>query len=158
MLVSSHIKNKIIIGLVDDNVATIPASAFFNAINNKLIPNAMPKKPLIKDLIIIEKFIEIGDVKYLDLEVYKDMAIKELTKIKDQAFLKWNLVDCLVLHRYGKLEVNEKIVLVVCLSEHRKDSFESCKFIMDYLKKNAPFWKKEFYKNGSSWLENSSQY
>ena len=57
-----------------------------------------------------------------------------------------------------KLEVNEKIVLVVCLSEHRKDSFESCKFIMDYLKKNAPFWKKEFYKNGSSWLENSSQY
>ena len=98
------------------------------------------------------------DVKYSDLEVYKDMAIKELTKIKDQAFLKWNLVDCLVLHRYGKLEVNEKIVLVVCLSEHRKDSFESCKFIMDYLKKNAPFWKKEFYKNGSSWLENSSQY
>ena len=98
------------------------------------------------------------DVKYLNLEVYKDMAIKELTKIKDQAFLKWNLVDCLVLHRYGKLEVNEKIVLVVCLSEHRKDSFESCKFIMDYLKKNAPFWKKEFYKNGSSWLENSSQY
>ena len=98
------------------------------------------------------------DVKYLDLEVYKDMAIKELTKIKDQAFLKWNLVDCLVLHRYGKLEVNEKIVLVVCLSEHRKDSFESCKFIMDYLKKNAPFWKKEFYKNSSSWLENSSQY
>lgn len=98
------------------------------------------------------------DVKYLDLEVYKDMAIKELTKIKDQAFLKWNLVDCLVLHRYGKLEVNEKIVLVVCLSEHRKDSFESCKFIMDYLKKNAPFWKKEFYKNGSNWLENSSQY
>ena len=96
------------------------------------------------------------DVKYLNLEVYKDMAIKELTKIKDQAFLKWNLVDCLVLHRYGKLEVNEKIVLVVCLSEHRKDSFESCKFIMDYLKKNAPFWKKEFYKNGSSWLENSS--
>ena len=98
------------------------------------------------------------DVKYLDLEVYKDMAIKELTKIKDQAFLKWNLVDCLVLHRYGKLEVNEKIVLVVCLSEHRKDSFESCKFIMDYLKKNAPFWKKEFYNNGFSWLENSSQY
>ena len=96
------------------------------------------------------------DVKYLNLEVYKDMAIKELTKIKDEAFLKWNLVDCLVLHRYGKLEVNEKIVLVVCLSEHRKDSFESCKFIMDYLKKNAPFWKKEFYKNGSSWLENFS--
>ena len=96
------------------------------------------------------------DVKYLDLEVYKDMAIKELTKIKDQAFLKWNLVDCLVLHRYGKLEVNEKIVLVVCLSEHRKDSFESCKFIMDYLKKNAPFWKKEFYDSGSDWLKNTN--
>ena len=96
------------------------------------------------------------DVKYLDLEVYKDMAIKELTKIKDQAFLKWNLVDCLVLHRYGKLEVNEKIVLVVCLSEHRKDSFESCNFIMDYLKKDAPFWKNEFYDKKNEWLINYS--
>ena len=96
------------------------------------------------------------DVKYLDLEVYKEMAIKELSKIKDQAFKKWKLVDCLIIHRYGKLYVNEKIVLVVCFSEHRNNSFDACKFIMDYLKKDAPFWKKEFYTKGSDWLENTN--
>jgi Molybdopterin converting factor, large subunit len=96
------------------------------------------------------------DVKYLDLEVYKEMAIKELSKIKDQAVKKWNLIDCLIIHRYGKLFVNDKIVLVVCYSEHRNSSFEACKFIMDYLKKDAPFWKKEFYNEGSSWLQNTN--
>tara|TARA_B100001769_G_C21987953_1_gene531045 strand:- start:495 stop:911 length:417 start_codon:yes stop_codon:yes gene_type:complete len=96
------------------------------------------------------------DVNYLDLEVYKEMAIKELSKIKDQAVIKWGLIDCLIIHRYGKLFINDKIVLVVCFSEHRNNSFEACKFIMDYLKKDAPFWKKEFYKEGSSWLQNTN--
>ncbi len=94
------------------------------------------------------------DVKYLNLEVYKEMAIKELSKIKNQALRKWGLIDCLIIHRYGKLYVNEKIVLIACFSEHRNDSFESSKFIMDYLKKDAPFWKKEYYIEGSSWLQN----
>ena len=96
------------------------------------------------------------DVKYLDLEVYKEMAIKGLSKIRDLAMKELGLTDCLVIHRYGKLYVNDKIVLVVCFSEHRTKSFEGCKFIMDYLKKNAPFWKKEFYNKGSSWLQNPS--
>ena len=96
------------------------------------------------------------DVKYLELEVYQEMAIKELSKIREESIKKWDLIDCLVIHRYGKLYVNEKIVLVVCFSEHRNSSFEACKFIMDYLKKNAPFWKKEFYSKGSDWLQNSN--
>jgi len=96
------------------------------------------------------------DVKYLELEVYQEMAIKELSKIREESIKKWDLIDCLVIHRYGKLYVNEKIVLVVCFSEHRNSSFEACKFIMDYLKKNAPFWKKEFYSKGSNWLQNSN--
>ena len=95
------------------------------------------------------------DVKYLELEVYKEMAFKELSKIENNATKKWNLIDTLIIHRYGKLIVNEKIVLVCCFSHHRKNSFEACKFIMDYLKKDAPFWKKEFYNEGSDWLENS---
>ena len=96
------------------------------------------------------------NVKYINLEVYKDMAIKELSKIREESIKKWDLIDCLVIHRYGKLYVNEKIVLVVCFSEHRNSSFEACKFIMDYLKKTAPFWKKEFYSKGSDWLQNSN--
>ena len=96
------------------------------------------------------------DVKYIELEVYEKMAIKELSKIKDNAINKFDLVDCLIVHRYGKLFVNDRIVLVVCFSEHRNNSFEACKFIMDYLKRDVPFWKKEIYFKGSDWLENTS--
>tara|TARA_B100000579_G_C22834114_1_gene857642 strand:- start:214 stop:639 length:426 start_codon:yes stop_codon:yes gene_type:complete len=94
-------------------------------------------------------------VKSIELEVYEKMAIKTLDKICNKAKNKWKLIDTLIIHRYGKIYVDEKIVLVATFSKHRKDSFQACKFIMDYLKKDAPFWKKENYKNNSSWLKNS---
>ena len=81
---------------------------------------------------------------------------KRFEKIINKASLKWKLEDSLIIHRYGKLEVNSKIVLVACFSKHRKDSFESCNFIMDYLKKEAPFWKNEFYADKNEWLINSN--
>ncbi len=96
------------------------------------------------------------DVKFIELEVYNEMAVKELSKIKNNAIKKWSLIDCLIIHRYGKLFVSDKIVLVACFSEHRVSSFKACKYIMDYLKKDAPFWKKEYYKLGSDWLKNTS--
>ena len=95
-------------------------------------------------------------VQSINLEVYKDMAYKQLEKIITKARSKWNLIDCLIIHRYGKLDVNSKIVLVSSFSEHRKDSFESCNFIMDYLKKDAPFWKNEYYFSNNKWLINSN--
>lgn len=96
------------------------------------------------------------DVKSIDLEVYNEMAIKELSKIKNLAIEKWRLTDCLIIHRYGKLDIGEKIVLVACFSEHRQNGMEACMYIMDYLKKDAPFWKKEFYHEGYSWLNNTN--
>ena len=91
----------------------------------------------------------------IDLEVYKDMAYKSLKIICLKAKKKWNLIDTLIIHRFGKLSVNEKIVLVATFSNHRNDSFESCNYIMNYLKKDAPFWKKEFYNDSYKWLENT---
>ena len=96
------------------------------------------------------------DVKYLNLEVYEEMAFKELLKIENKATKNWDLIDTLIIHRYGKLNINEKIVLVSCFSQHRKDSFDACEFIMDYLKKDAPFWKNEFYYKNDEWLQNSN--
>ena len=95
-------------------------------------------------------------VKSINLEVYEKMAYKQFKKIIDEAVSKWCLIDCLIIHRYGKLKVNNKIVLVTCFSEHRKDSFESCNFIMDYLKKDATFWKNETYDKTNEWLINSN--
>ena len=91
----------------------------------------------------------------IDLEVYKDMAYKALKMICLKAQKKWNLIDTLIIHRFGKLSVNEKIVLVATFSNHRNDSFKACNYIMNYLKKEAPFWKKEFYNDNYRWLENT---
>ena len=65
-------------------------------------------------------------------------------------------MEVLIIHRYGELKIGEKIVLVATFSQHRHDSMEACNFIMDFLKKEAPFWKKENYDNGYSWLENTN--
>ena len=91
-------------------------------------------------------------VRAIDLEVYITMAKKKLNQICKHAKKKWPLLDVLIIHRYGKLSVNDKIVLVATFAKHRKQSFDSCNYIMDYLKKDAPFWKKEFYNNKSEWL------
>ena len=88
----------------------------------------------------------------IDLEVYRDMAINSLEKICTDAKKKWGLIDSLIIHRYGQLEINEKIVLVATFSMHRRDSIASCNYIIDFLKKDAPFWKKEFNNENFNWL------
>ena len=95
-------------------------------------------------------------VRSIYLEVYPKMAKKELLKIINQAKKKWKIKKCLIIHRYGKLNIGDKIVMVGVSSKNRKDSFLACKYIMDFLKKDAPFWKKEFYNEESSWLQNTS--
>ena len=94
------------------------------------------------------------EVTFLKLEVYEKMAFKSLNSICEIAKRRWDLIDTLVIHRFGNLLINDKIVLVASFSQHRKDSMNATDYIMDYLKKEAPFWKNEFYKNDSSWLEN----
>ena len=103
----------------------------------------------------VKDFNNNKDVKYIDLDVYNEMAIKELSKIRDKAMENWDLIDCLIIHRYGKLFVSDKIVLVACYSKNRSNSLKACEFIMDFLKKDAPFWKNEHYKESSKWLENT---
>ena len=92
----------------------------------------------------------------INLEVYKDMAYKSLEDICLKTQEKWRIIDTLIIHRFGKLNAEEKIVLVATFSMHRKESSDACNFIMDYLKKDAPFWKKEIYKDNCKWLENTS--
>ena len=96
------------------------------------------------------------NVKSINLEVYEKMAYRQFKKIIEEANVKWSLIDTLIIHRYGKLQVNDKIVLVASFSSHRKDSFEACNFIMDYIKKDAPFWKNEFYDKKNEWITNTS--
>jgi len=103
----------------------------------------------------VRKLNNKKEVTSINLEVYSDMAYKSLENICTKAQNKWDIIDILIIHRFGKLTVKEKIVLVATFSIHRKDSFEACNFIMDFLKQDVPFWKKEFYRNNYTWLENT---
>jgi len=89
----------------------------------------------------------------LELEHYPGMTEKALTAIGEQALARWDIDDVAMIHRVGRLEPGANIVLVVVISAHRKDAFEACEFLMDYLKTQAPFWKKEITKNGERWVE-----
>ena len=95
------------------------------------------------------------NVSYIDVDVYMGMAKKTFNEILEEAKKKWGVKDCLIIHRFGQLNIGEKIVMVVTISEHRKESFLACNYIMDHLKKDAPFWKKEVYNDGFKWIKNN---
>jgi len=89
----------------------------------------------------------------MTLEHYPGMTEKAIEEIVSQAQARWNVLDTLVIHRVGRLNPADQIVLVVVASAHRGDAFAACEFIMDYLKTRAPFWKKEETGGGARWVE-----
>ncbi len=97
--------------------------------------------------------LDDAPIKKMTLEHYPGMTEKALEKIADQACQRWPLGNTTIIHRVGELDINDQIVLVITTSKHRKAAFESCEFIMDYLKTQAPFWKKEQTTTQSSWVE-----
>ena len=89
----------------------------------------------------------------MTLEHYPGMTEKSLAKIVETAQQRWEILDAAIIHRVGELKPADQIVLVSVVSAHRKAAFAACEFIMDYLKTDAPFWKKETDEQGESWVE-----
>ena len=89
----------------------------------------------------------------MELEHYPGMTEKALQDIIDQAKSRWNIFDALVIHRVGPLKPLDQIVLVAVTSAHRGEAFDACEFIIDYLKTQAPFWKKEQTPSGARWVD-----
>ena len=89
----------------------------------------------------------------MTLEHYSGMTENSIRKIVEEACARWKVMDCTVIHRYGELAPHDQIVLVAVASAHRGDAFAACEFIMDYLKTQAPFWKKEHRPEGAAWVE-----
>jgi len=88
----------------------------------------------------------------MTLEHYPDMTEAMLAKIEAQANDRWPLDASLIIHRYGRLEPGEQIVLVITASPHRQAAFEAAEFLMDWLKTKAPFWKQEATIDGEKWV------
>ena len=93
------------------------------------------------------------DVTALELEHYPGMTEKCLDRIARQAIVRFGLHAARIIHRVGLLHAGDPIVLVLTASAHRREAFEACEFIMDYLKSEAPFWKKEWTADGPRWLD-----
>lgn len=103
---------------------------------------------------------EIADgekISAMTLEHYPGMTEKQLAKVEGEARARWPLLDVLVIHRYGRLEPGEQIVLVITASAHRKAALESCQFLIDWLKTGAPFWKLEDRESGPVWVTQDSR-
>lgn len=96
---------------------------------------------------------EGASVAEMELEHYPGMTEQSLARIVDEACARWPLAGALVVHRVGPLRPTEQIVLVACSAAHRGEAFAACEFIIDYLKTDAPFWKKEQTPDGARWVD-----
>ena len=94
-----------------------------------------------------------GALQAMEIEHYPGMTETALTEIAQQAADRWSLGDVLVIHRYGRLEPGEMIMMVVTAAPHRADAFQAAEFLMDYLKSRAPFWKREITAEGAQWVK-----
>jgi molybdopterin synthase catalytic subunit len=96
---------------------------------------------------------EGAGVSGMSLEYYPGMTERALEAIVAQARSRWDIRDCLVIHRVGALRPLDQIVMVAVTSAHRGEAFAACEFVMDYLKTEAPFWKKEQTPDGARWVD-----
>ena len=97
----------------------------------------------------VASFVGVVREVAMTLEHYPGMTEGAINRIVEEARAKWQVLDLAVIHRYGELEPGDQIVLVAVASSHRGDAFAACEFIMDFLKTQAPFWKKE----AAGWVE-----
>ena len=115
-----------------------------------------PQIGAIVSFVGIVRDLQSETLKSLTLEHYPEMTEKSLESIVMKARSRWELENITIIHRIGKLLISDQIVLVIVTSKHRQEAFDSCNFIMDYLKTDAPFWKKESSDKEEKWVDSSS--
>ena len=94
-----------------------------------------------------------GNIEAMDLEAYPGFTEKQIGQIETDARQRFDVIDTLVIHRYGRMLPGEAIVLVAALSKHRREALQAVDYLMDRLKTEAPFWKKELRAGGAEWIE-----
>ena len=100
---------------------------------------------------------DTDDLNAMEIEHYPSMTEKAISKIATEAKSRWSLGDVLVIHRFGRLEPGDQIMMVATAARHRKDAFDAAEYLMDYLKSRAPFWKKEITRDGTAWVDAKSE-
>src|SRR2546425_13124643 len=96
-------------------------------------------------------------VKFLEYEAYKPMAIKEMNRVAEEAGRRWLVLGIAIVHRLGHLEIGDISVAIAVSSEHRKEAFEAGRHAIDSLKQTVPIWKKEVWDAGEGWVGSEPQ-
>ena len=93
------------------------------------------------------------DVDRIEIQVYEEMAVKQLQAIREEAIARFSVEEVAIVHRYGSLGVSENIMMIAVGAGHRPEAFEACRFILETIKEKVPLWKKEFTPEGDYWIE-----
>ncbi len=110
------------------------------------------KRPDVGAIVTFLGTVRDDDILKMELEAYKEAALPELERIRDEAFSKFDLRSVDIIHRVGSLNVGDNIALIVVSAGHRKEAFEGCAYVLEELKRRTPIWKKEFLKEGERWV------
>jgi molybdopterin synthase catalytic subunit len=92
------------------------------------------------------------DIERIDFEYYPGMAEKKLNEIRERALADYNIIEVSIVHRVGRIEIGDNIVLIVVAAQHRKDAFKACEWCIDELKRITPIWKREETNEGEVWV------
>ncbi len=92
------------------------------------------------------------DIQRIDFEYYPGMAEKKLNEIRERALADYNIIEVSIVHRVGRIEIGDNIVLIVVAAQHRKDAFKACEWCIDELKRITPIWKREETNEGEVWV------
>ena len=101
----------------------------------------------------VREFSKDKQLKYLEIEHYPGMTEKALEDIEKKAMKNWDVADIRIVHRVGRLLPKDLIVGVIVSSRHRSNAFKACEFVIDFLKTDAPFWKKEISEDSENWVD-----
>jgi molybdopterin synthase catalytic subunit len=93
------------------------------------------------------------EVTRMSIEVYEEMAVNQLERIREEALERYGVDDVAITHRYGDLDVGDRIVFIGVSAGHRPEAFDACRYIIEELKVRVPLWKKEYTSDGEVWVE-----
>ena len=91
-------------------------------------------------------------VLHLEYEAYRPMALRKLREIADEIVQKWRIEDVSIVHRIGRLEIEDISLVVAVASPHRREAFQACGYVVDRIKESVPIWKKEVFEDGQEWV------
>ncbi|MEN6610626.1 MAG: molybdenum cofactor biosynthesis protein MoaE [Methanoregulaceae archaeon] len=116
------------------------------------------KKREMGAVVTFDGIVRDDDIDEMEVEAYEEVAVRDMEEIRNEAIAKFRLQSADIVHRIGKLGVGENILVIVVGAGHRREAFQGCEYILERIKERAPFWKKEYRKEGASWVKGNLEH